>query len=154
MAASTAVAVYGAVQAGKAQKQAADYNAQVAQQNAKAAQQQGAAAAEEQQRQLAQKIGSIQANVGASGVASDSGSALDSLTSSVQQGTLDQLTTKYNYALKGAGYTDTSNLDLFQGENAQQQGYMNAASSALNGASGMYYQSQKTNVGYGLGGGY
>lgn len=147
-----ALSAYSAIQAGHAQKKAAEYNATVAQQNAKATQQQGAAAAQEQQRQLAQKIGSIQSNVGASGIASDSGSALDTLSSSVQQGTLDQLTTQYNAKLRGAGYTDTSNLDLFQGQNAQQQGYLNATSDALNGASSIYYRSKTptVNPGYGL----
>lgn len=145
MAVSTAVTVYASVQAGNAQKRAAQFNEKVAQNNAIAAQQQGAAAAEEKHREMVQRIGSIEAGYGAAGVTSDSGSALDVLSSSVQQGTLDQLTEKYNYALKGQGYQNSATLDDFQGQNAQFQGDLNATSSLLNGASSMYGQAHPGN---------
>jgi hypothetical protein len=131
--AAAAVSVYSAVQAGKQRSAAAKYNQAVAQQNAKAAQEQGAEAALQSQRQTAQKIGAMEANYGASGVDASTGSPLDVLTDSVRQGTLDQLTLKYDASLRGAGYTNTATLDGMEASNATTSGYLNAAGAALGG---------------------
>jgi hypothetical protein len=139
--ASTAVAVYGAVQAGNQRSEAAKYNQALAGQNAKAAQEQGAEAALQSQRQTAQKIGAMQANYGASGVDASTGTPLDVLTDSVRQGTLDQLTLKYDASLRGAGYSNTATLDGMEAGNATTSGYLNAAGAALGGtaqAAGTY----------------
>lgn len=139
--AAAAVSVYSAVQAGKQRSAAAKYNQAVAQQNAKAAQEQGAEAALQSQRQTAQKIGAMEANYGASGVDASTGSPLDVLTDSVRQGTLDQLTLKYDASLRGAGYTNTATLDGMEASNATTSGYLNAAGAALGGtaqAAGTY----------------
>lgn len=136
-----AVAVYSAVRTGQQQRAAAKYNQAVAQQNAKAAQEQGAEAALQSQRQTAQKIGAMEANYGASGVDASTGSPLDVLTDSVRQGTLDQLTLKYDASLRGAGYTNTATLDGMEASNATTSGYLNAAGAALGGtaqAAGTY----------------
>lgn len=136
-----AVSVYSAVRTGQQQRAAAKYNQAVAQQNAKAAQEQGAEAALQSQRQTAQKIGAMEANYGASGVDASTGSPLDVLTDSVRQGTLDQLTLKYDASLRGAGYTNTATLDGMEASNATTSGYLNAAGAALGGtaqAAGTY----------------
>lgn len=139
--AGTAVSVYAAVQSGKQQSAAAKYNQQVAQQNAQAAKEQGAEAALEKQRETAQKIGSMQANYGASGIDASTGTPLDVLTDSVRQGTLDSLTVQYDYNLRAAGYTDTATLDGTESKNDTASGYLNAAGAALGGtanAAGTY----------------
>lgn len=139
--AAAAVSVYAAVQSGKQQAAAAKYNQKVAEQNAQAAREQGAEAALQKQRQTAQKIGAMQANYGASGVDASTGTPLDVLTDSVRQGTLDSLTTQYQYNLRAAGYTDTSTLDGMESKNATTSGYLNAAGAALGGtaqAAGSY----------------
>jgi hypothetical protein len=131
--AATAIAAYGAVRTGQQQRAAAKYNQAVAGQNAKAAQEQGAEAALQSQRQTAQKIGAMQANYGASGVDASTGTPLDVLTDSVRQGTLDQLTLKYDASLRGAGYSNTATLDGMEASNATTSGYLNAAGAALGG---------------------
>lgn len=141
-----AISAYSAVRAGQAQSKAAKFNAAVAQQNANAATEQANAAAQEKHRQMVQRLGSMEAAYGASGVASDSGSVLDSLGDSIRQGTLDQLTAKYNGQLKAAGYTDSSSLDTFQAHYAQTSSYMEAAGTAMSGA-GSVYKDYNTNFG-------
>lgn len=140
MVASTAVAAYGAIQAGKASSKAAKFNAAVAQQNADISRQQADAAAQEKHRQMVQRLGSMEAAYGASGVTSDSGSVLDVLGDSIRQGTLDQLTAKYNGQVRAAGYTDNASLDTFQAHYAQTSSYMEAAGDALSGAGSVYRQ--------------
>lgn len=149
--AAAAVSVYAAVQSGKQQAAAAKYNQKVAEQNAQAAREQGAEAALQKQRQTAQKIGAMQANYGASGVDASTGTPLDVLTDSVRQGTLDSLTTQYQYNLRAAGYTDTATLDGMEAKNATTSGYLNAAGAALGGTAqvagtyGKYYGSGSGN---------
>lgn len=135
-----AISAYSAVRAGQAQSKAAKYNAAVAQQNANAATEQANAAAQEKHRQMVQRLGDMEASYGASGVTSDSGSVLDVLGDSIRQGTLDQLTAKYNGQLRAAGYTDSSSLDTFQAHYAQTSSYMEAAGTALSGAGSIYKQ--------------
>lgn len=131
--AGAAVAVYGAVQAGNQRAKAAQYNKDVAAQNAKIATEQGAEAALQSQRDTARKIGAMQANYGASGIDASTGTPLDVLTDSVRQGTLDDLTIKYDYSLRAAGYTNTSTLDGMEASNDTTSGYLNAAGAALGG---------------------
>lgn len=130
----TAVTVYSAVRAGQQQKAADKYNSEIAQQNAQIAKQQGAEAAAQQRRKTAQLVGAEQAAYGASGVDGTSGSALDVLTDSVRQGTLNSLNAQYGYTLRAAGATDNANLDLTAGNNASASGIMNAAGDLMSGA--------------------
>lgn len=136
--AGTLVSAYGAVRAGQAQAAASKFNAQVATQNAQVAQQQADAEAQEKRREKLRRLGSMQAAYGAAGVTSDSGSVLDVLGDSIRQGTLDELTAKYNGQLRAAGYTNTASLDNFQGSNALTSGYLDAAGTMLNGSAKAY----------------
>lgn len=131
---SAVVGTYAAIRSGQQTAAADKYNEEVAQQNAQIAKQQGEAAAEQQQRETQRKIGAMVANYGASGVDASTGTPLDVLTDSVQQGTLDQLTAKYNYSLRAAGAQDDAGLDQSAASNATASGYLNAAGTALGGA--------------------
>ena len=128
-----ATAAVGAVSQGQAAGQAADYNAQVAQQNAVIAQQQGDAAAQAQSRDAQRKIGSMIASYGASGVQADAGSPLDVLADSVRMATLDNLTTKYNYALKAQGFGNQATLDTMNAETSRTSGLLNGAAALMKG---------------------
>lgn len=132
------VTAYSAVRSGQAQSAAADYNKKVAQQNAAAMDQQSQAAREQQHQDLMRKLGLMQANYGASGVDPTTGSPLDVFADSVQKGTLDDLTTKYNYQMKALGYQNSATLDSFQSDQASTSGYLNGASALLGGASKAY----------------
>jgi hypothetical protein len=134
MAVGAAVSAYAAIKQGQATSQAADYNKQQAQQNALATQQQGAQAAIAQQRDMGLKLGTLSANQGASGVDPSTGSPLDVLSSSIQQGTLDNLNLKYNYQMKALGYSNSATLDSMESSNASTAGYLNGAGSLLGGA--------------------
>jgi len=134
MAAAAVVSTYAAVKQGQAASDAADYNAEQARQNALAMQQQGAQAQAAQQRDMGLKLGSMSANAGASGIDPSTGSPLDALSSSIQQGTLDNLNIKYNYQMKALGYQNSSSLDSMQAGADSTAGYLNAAGSALGGA--------------------
>lgn len=135
---SAVVTAYSAVRAGQAQSAAAKYNEQIAQQNQNAAAQQGAAAEAAQKQQQQRQLGLMAANYGASGVDPTTGSPLDVFADTVQQNTLNNLSTKYNYQLKGLGYGDQAELDSAQASNATTSGYLNAAGDLASGASKAY----------------
>ena len=139
MAVSAVVSAVGAVRTAQAQQNTLNYQAEVARQNALGAAQQGNAAAALQGRQNEQRLGAMRAAYGASGVTSDSGSAVDVLTSSASNMTLDNLTTQYNYKLKGLGYQDQAQLDQSGASNAMAAGYMNGTSDLLRGGSSAAY---------------
>lgn len=126
-----AVKAVGSIFQGEAASQAADYNAQVAQQNAVIAQQQGAAAAEAQSRDAQRKIGSMVAGYGASGVEGSSGSPMDVLADSARMATLDNLTTKYNYALKAQGFGNSATLDEMNSQTSLTSGVLNAVGTGM-----------------------
>lgn len=132
---SMAGSALGAVRQAQALSQAANYNAQVAKQNAQVAEQQGEAASQAQARDAQRRIGAMVAGYGASGVDLSSGSPQDVLADSVRSATLDNLTTKYNYKLKGLGYINQAQLDEMQADNYTSSGWLNAASSVASGMS-------------------
>lgn len=122
---------FGNIIQGQGQKLAADYNATIARQNAEIATQQGVAASEAQQRDAARKIGAATAAYGASGVSGDSASATDVLAESARNATLDNLTLKYNYALKSQGLRNQAQLSETEGEYASTASILNAASGGM-----------------------
>ncbi|VWC96035.1 hypothetical protein BLA39750_02232 [Burkholderia lata] len=153
--ASAAISAIGAVRAGQAQAGAANYNAEVAQQNAGIANAQGAAAADAQWRNAERRIGSSIAAFGGSGVQGSTGSPTDVLADNVQNATLDNLTTQYNYKLRGLGFQDQASLDQSQASNASTASYLSAAGSLIGGAGQAAYMSKSSGgypiPGYGYG---
>ena len=117
----------GSILQGEGAATAAEYNATIARQNAAIAAQQGEAAAQAQGRNAERHIGSMVAAYGASGVEGSSGSAMDVLADSARMSTLDNLTLKYNYALKGLGYENAAKLDDTNAAYSRTAGLLGAA---------------------------
>ena len=138
--ASTAMAASSQMKQAQAEQQAAQYNQQVAQQNVNIAASEGAAASALQQQQTEREIGAATAAYGAAGVQEGTGSAADVLEQSARNATLNNLTLKYNYRLKGLGYTNLANLDSAAGQNEAQAGTTGAAAALLGGATKAYTQ--------------
>lgn len=129
----------GAAMQGEGNAQASQYNAQVAQRNAVIARDQGEAAAQAQQRAASRQMGSMLANYGASGVQTDSGSPLDVLADSARMAALDNLTIKYNAALRAQGFESESALENSRAKASRTSGILGAGTSFLRGY-GMYAQ--------------
>lgn len=125
------ISAIGNIIQGEGQATASEYNAQIARQNAVIAQQQGVAAADAQSRDAQRKIGSMVAAYGASGVQSDAGSPMDVLADSARMAALDNLTVKYNYALKAQGFNNQATLDQTNADYARTASYFKAAGSMM-----------------------
>ena len=134
-AAASTVAAIGAIRQGQAASNAANFNAAMALQNKDIAEGQSIAASEAQQRDAARKIGAATAAYGASGVQMADGSPADVLSESARNATLDNLTLKHNYKLKGMGLQAQASLDSANAENSRTASYFNAAGSMLQGGS-------------------
>lgn len=141
-----AVSAASAMKQGQAQSQSAEYNAQVATQNSQIAAAQGEAAAQAQSRSSQRTIGAMTAAFGASGVQASTGSPSDVLADSVRSATLDNLTTRYNYKLKGMGYDNQATLDNATAKSASEGSYLSTAGALLSGYSKIYSQGGGTGV--------
>lgn len=141
------VSAYGAIQSGKAQQSAMDYQAQtnrrnsiIAQQNATMERQAGI---EEQRRQrinTAQIIGQQKAGMASNGIALDYGTALDTVANTAELGELDALMIGYNaekrarnYLTQSSSFSSQSALNTMSGQNAMTSGMIGAGGSALGG---------------------
>jgi hypothetical protein len=134
MAASAAVSAIGAIQQGKAQKAAADYNAAISIQNAQIARADAAAMAQQQDRENYLRLGAIRAAQGKSGGVANEGSVLDVLGDTAAQGELEKQNILYQGEQRARGFTNTAALDTFSGKQAQRSSYMKAGSELLGGA--------------------
>jgi hypothetical protein len=143
MVAGAAVSAMGAIAQGNAAKSAHQYNAKLREQDAQVALQQASVDAWRvgQQGRFAQ--GELAAGLGAAGGSADE--SMDVLRMSVANATLDKETVLYKGRLKATGYYNDATLERQSGEVAQQQSYLNAASSFLTGAgnAGATYVSAK-----------
>jgi hypothetical protein len=128
---SAATAAAGAVAAGNAQKAAAAANANVQQQNAAQAVSASDAQAAAADRANRQKMGQVEAAYGASGV-DPSGTPLDVMADNATQSRLDALSIKYNGTVGANRSVSQSNIDMFQGDQAQTAGYIGAGATLLN----------------------
>ncbi len=134
MIASAAIAAYGAIQQGQANKAAAKYNAAVNEQNAVLSRQEANDAAMQADRERYMRLGSIRAAAGKSGVQAQ-GSVLDVIGDAASQSELQRQQIIYRGELKARGYNNTATLDEFSGSQAQTAGYLKAGSALLSGAS-------------------
>lgn len=132
MIAGAAISAYGAIQQGKAQKAASQYNAALAERNALVSTQQANAEAERIRVAASRVQGAMVARMGASGLTID-GSAIDALGDSAAQAQLDIETVKYRGKLEAMGYHSNAELDRMRGKTAQEQSYYRAASEILTG---------------------
>jgi len=141
------VSAIGAIQQGKAQSDAAKYQAQVARNNeiialqqAAYTRQEGAAQAQQQDLKSAQLIGRQKAVLGASGVDLESGSPRDVQQSQVELARLDALTVQSNAERKAWGFDveavnqkAQSQLHYMQAAQAKKAATLSAFSSILGG---------------------
>ena len=133
MMAGAALSAYGAIQQGNQAKSAANYNAQLRTRDSAVALQQAGQEAQQVRWAGQRAQGSLLAGYGASGVTSE-GSPMDVLAASASQAKLDEETVLYKGRMKSTGFLESATLDRFQGENAQQQGQLQAASYLIGGA--------------------
>lgn len=144
---AAAVGTMGAIKAGEAQKEAADYNANVAKTNAAIANQNAVHATQAGEEQAAMReqrtratIGAIKANQAAGNIDVNSGSAVDVRSSAAALGELDAINIRanaarqaYGYQTQGASFTAQGQQDITAGENAETAGEIGAASTFLGG---------------------
>jgi len=137
-AAGTTISAVGAIRQGQAQQNAMNYNVQVATQNQQIAASESEAAAGILKQQTEKQIGAATAAYGASGVDPSQGSASDVLQESARSATLNMLTTKYNYKLKGLGFQNQADLDKSNASNASSAAMLGALGTAFSGYSKAY----------------
>lgn len=152
--ASAGVKAYGEMKTAQANSAADKYNAQIADNNATIATQQANWEAESGEQQVAAKelenrakVGSIEANQGASGVEVGTGSNADVVTSTKEIGALDAMTIRSNAVKRAYGYQVENTSDRAQAEldrmaasDATKAGKIGAISTLLGGvAQGSQY---------------
>lgn len=140
--AGTAMTAIGQIRQGQAAKAAADYNAQVANNNAIVAEQQSQSQAMVQGRRAMMQNGGLLANMAANGVEVGEGSPIDILSQSAANAEMDRQNIVYNGRVKAQSLRNQAQLDTFQGETAQSNGFMSAAGTLLSGGSKAWGMSQ------------
>lgn len=144
MYAGTAIAVYGAVQQGKAQKAAAQFNAAQAKMNAEMARSDALVREQQIHRETLMRIGAARAAQGASGGTAE-GSFLDVIGSLAAEGELEAQWARYTGERQAAGYETTASLDQMRGKAASDASYINAASSLASGLARGYSSQRQLN---------
>lgn len=132
MVAGATISAYGAMQQGKAQAEAATYNARLSDQQAQMSLDQAGAEAATQRRRAEQQQGSLIAAYGAAGVTPE-GSPLDVLRMSQENASLDEQNILYHGRVKATGYGNEATLNRRGAKMATEAGYFGAASSLLTG---------------------
>lgn len=140
--AGTAMTAIGQIRQGQAAKAAADYNAQVANNNAIVAEQQSQSQAMVQGRRAMMQNGGLLANMAANGIEVGEGSPIDILSQSAANAEMDRQNIVYNGRVKAQSLRNQAQLDTFQGETAQSNGFMSAAGTLLSGGSKAWGMSQ------------
>ncbi|TCI13140.1 hypothetical protein EZM97_07530 [Dyella soli] len=126
----------GTMEAARAERDNYRYQEQVAKDNADSIQQQGDAAVESQQRKFQQVFGSMTAAYGGTGVDTTMGSPLNVLTDAIKQGTLDKLSTQYNFTVAKQQQLEQARLYRIGAKNAINAGWFNAQANAVSGMGG------------------
>lgn len=143
------IGAYGAWQSGQANKAANDYkaavaraNAQIAQQNADYARAAGEVEAQQAGMKVRYQIGQTKAIQGASGLDVSSGSAAAVRTSEKEIGDENVAIIRnnaakqaYGFEVQAMNFNAQGTLDTMAGAQAQEAGYIGAASSIVGGAS-------------------
>jgi len=136
--AGTAISAYSAIESGKSQKKAAEYNAEVQRNAADAANQKGASMAGEETDKARRIAGIQRSQMAAGGTDITTGSSLDLLSETAGMGQLNALRQINNAQREAYGLNASAELDLYKGKAAEKAGYLNAAGGMLSGASGAY----------------
>ena len=130
MAAGAVVSAMGSIQAGKAQKTAALYNAQQDEVNAQLSVDQSRAEAARFHTQASKAEGSMIAGFGASGL---SGGTESVLAESVANARLDEELIKYKGRVQSMGFYNSATLNRFSARTATEQAGQKAAADILAG---------------------
>lgn len=136
--AAAAVGAYSAIQQGNAQKAQLNYQAEQAQADADAAAGQAQVEAENIRKAVKKQQAAARASLADSGVNVDVGTAELIQTQIQQDGELDAMTTILNGSTASRKLKAQAEGYTIAGSNAQTAGYVNAANSALSGASSFY----------------
>ena len=126
--ASAVISAAGAMQAGKAQSDAANFNAQVANNNAIATRAAAAENAKREGRAGAKRLGAIRARGGMD--------QMDLLFDSAMEEELGIQSILHAGELQATGFANTALLDTASARNARASGNITAASTLLSGAAG------------------
>jgi len=137
--ASTAISAIGSLRQGKAEEQAAEFNATVAEQNAQLATQRAGVAAKQKDRETRLRLGAIRASGGASG-GTGTGSVIDILGDVATQGKLEEQEALFEGELEARSFRNTASLDRSAGKNARSASKFRAGSALLGGASSVNKQ--------------
>lgn len=140
----TVVQVLGILNKSSSESEAARFNAAVADQNAGLALAQGEADVVQQRRLGELRMGRIRSGYGASGIRSDSGSALDVLEDSAAQAKLDEQNIRYGAMLRARGFNISADLDRRRASSASSGGLFSAAGAALLGYARMQQMEKST----------
>lgn len=131
--AGAALSAYGQYESGRAQKKAADYNAQVLENNAKIEEQKAALEEVRARQQGRMALSTARSKTGAMGITAE-GSPLDALRFSAQNAEQDALLVRYGGTLNAEANRNQATLYRYQGKQAMNQAYIGAASSLVSGA--------------------
>lgn len=134
MVGGAAISAAGAYSQGQAGKAAAGYNTRLRERDAITALSQANQDAIQFSQRAQQAHGTLLAGYGASGVSTNEGSPMDALRMSAANAKYDEGAILYKGRLKATGYYDDAQLNRMAGRTAEEQGYMNSASSLLVGA--------------------
>lgn len=126
-----AIKAVGSIVNGAASYEAGKYNKKVAEQNAISAEREGAANVARIREAARQAMGNQVAAQGANGFQMGTGSALDSLTESQINATLDALNARREAQGRAIGYRVQGAQAMAAGKNAYTAGLFNAASTVL-----------------------
>jgi hypothetical protein len=148
-AAGTVVSAIGQNNAGKAEQQAANYNARVAEMNAAAEQDRAGVEADDYRRQQSRKLASSIAARGASGVAIGSGTPLMVSEDVVREIELGASRIGHEGATKANAYRNQATLDRVSGKNARKAGRIAAGATLLSGGARAFGGSPSPNSAWG-----
>ena len=137
VAASTAVSAVSTIQQGKAQRKAAEYNAQVNEQNAIAAKNKAKYDESIHRERIKRLLSSQKAAIGASGL-NLSGSPLLATLDTAEKGELDALAIRYGGTVAANKYKSAAGAYRMKGKSAQTTSYYNAGTTLLSGANRAY----------------
>lgn len=124
---------YGAYEQGQMESESLTQQSNSNLNNAELSLEQGTYNANRQGLQAAQKIGASKANYAASGVMTNSGSALDVLQSSAINSEMDKQNILHGADIKAISYENQASIDQFGAASAIQGSYFNALTSLAGG---------------------
>lgn len=130
----SAIGSVGDLYTGNAQATALQTQATQNQRNAQLALEQGQYDSMRVGMQVAQKVGAIHANYGASGVESTSGSVLDVLNASAINGEMDTQNILKGAQVKAINFENEASMENLGAQNAKTASYFNALSSLTMGS--------------------